>query len=87
MNINTKEIKITLDRLIHTIENTNKDELFGDLIYCHVLINVLIKQIQEVDKKALIVLKLKEISEELDYERDRKLKRKKLVFSAIALFN
>lgn len=87
MNINTKEIKITLDRLIHTIENTNKDELYGDLIYCHVLINVLIKQIQEVDKKALIVLKLKEISEELDYERDRKLKRKKLVFSAIALFN
>jgi hypothetical protein len=87
MNINTKEIKITLDRLIHTIENTNKDDFSGDLIYCHVLINVLIKQIQEVDKKALIVLKLKEISEELDYERDRKLKRKKLVFSAIALFN
>lgn len=86
MNINNKEIKETLNKLIHTIESTNKEDLYGDLIYCHVLINSLIKKIQEVEKKALIVLKLKEIAEELDYERDSKHKRKKLVLSAIALF-
>jgi hypothetical protein len=86
MNINTKEIKETLNKLVHTIENTSKEELSGDLIYCHVLINVLIKDIQEVDKKATIVLKLKEIEGELDYERYNKTIRKKLVFSAISLF-
>lgn len=86
MNINDKEIKRTLNKLTHTIENTNKYDLSGDLIYCHVLISVLIKQTQEVYKNSIISLKLKEIEQELDYERENKTIRKKLVLSAIDLF-
>jgi hypothetical protein len=86
MNINDKEIKRTLNKLTHTIENTNKYDLSSNLIYCHVLISSLIKQAQEVDKKTIIFLKLKEIEQELDYERENKTIRKKLVLSAIALF-
>lgn len=86
ININDKEIKRTLNKLTHTIENTNKYDLYGDLIYCQVLISSLIKQAQEVEKKSIIFLKLKEIEQELDYEKENKTIRKKLVLSAIALF-